>query len=389
VAWCEGDDRTVNEVHVKWTPYAAQLNEKMRGNVAPEVKQKLANKPYDTVNVRWIIVPFDRYYPDGPPKGKITTPWVSLLVDIDNKFEMEVTHIHSNPISVPRWQTVSDSQYAYSPAVVCALPDARLIQSITRVLLDAGEKVASPPMIAVREAIRGDANLYPGGLTYADAAYDERLGEVLRPVTIDARGLPVSMDMREEVKRMIAEAFYLNKLTLPPYDGAQMTAYEVGQRVQEYIRQALPIFEPMENEYNGALCERTFDVLLRNGAFGPIDLIPQSIRGAEIEFRFESPLHEAVERQKVQVFGVASNLLAQAAALDPAASFVVDAKVALRDALSGGGVPISWTRSEDEVEQMAADQAAQQQAQQTLAAMQQGADVAQKLGSTPNMAGAL
>jgi hypothetical protein len=40
-----------------------------------------------------------------------------------------------------------------------------------------------------------------------------------------------------------------------------MTAYEVGQRIQEYIRGALPLFEPMEMEYNGALCERTFEIL--------------------------------------------------------------------------------------------------------------------------------
>jgi hypothetical protein len=36
-----------------------------------------------------------------------------------------------------------------------------------------------------------------------------------------------------------------------------MTAYEVGQRVQEYIRNALPIFEPMEMEYNAALCDES------------------------------------------------------------------------------------------------------------------------------------
>jgi hypothetical protein len=53
--------------------------------------------------------------------------------------------IHAMPVwtgfyRIPRWQTVSGSQYSYSPATVAALPDARLIQAMTFTLLEAGEK---------------------------------------------------------------------------------------------------------------------------------------------------------------------------------------------------------------------------------------------------------
>ncbi|MTV47254.1 portal protein, partial [Streptococcus pneumoniae] len=80
------------------------------------------------------------------------------------------------------------SQYAHSPAVVAALPDARLLQQITAVILEAGEKAITPPMVGVQEAIRGDVAVYAGGITWVDAEYDERLGEVLRPMTSDKSG---------------------------------------------------------------------------------------------------------------------------------------------------------------------------------------------------------
>src|SRR3546814_18833637 len=86
----------------------------------------------------------------------------------------------------------------------------------------------------------------------------------------------------------------------------------------------------MESDYNGQICEVTFDRLLRNGAFGsPMDM-PRSLRGAETQFRFESPLHDALESEKGQKFLETKQLLAEAAPLDPLSVRMVDARKALR-----------------------------------------------------------
>ena len=118
---------------------------------------------------------------------------------------------------IPRWQTVSGSQYAHSPATVAALPDARLLQSITLTLLEAGQKAVDPPMIAVQEAIVGGVNVYAGGVTYVDAEYDERLGEVLRQLGGDASkgGLNFGVETAQDIREMISQAFFLNKINLP------------------------------------------------------------------------------------------------------------------------------------------------------------------------------
>jgi len=164
-------------------------------------------------------------------------------------------------------------------------------------------------------------------------------------------------------------------LTLPQR-APEMTAYEVGQRVQEYIRGALPLFEPMEYECNGQECEEVFDLMMRNGAFGSPADMPKSLQGAEFHFQFTSPLHDAIEQVKGQKFNEAKQLIAEAVALDQSAAATIDATIALRDTLMGIGVPAKWIRTEVEVEDIKAQQQAAAQAQQTLAAMQQGADVA-------------
>jgi hypothetical protein len=270
---------------------------------------------------------------------------------------------------IPRWQTISGSQYAYSPATVAALPDARLIQAMTNTLLEAGEKFTNPPLVGVEGMIRSDVQVYAGGITWVDAEYDERLGEVLRPMSQNSGGMPIGFNMQEDIRKQIAEAFYLNKMNLP--DVRQMTAYEVSERMQEFVRQTLPLFEPMEQEYNGQLCDITFDLMRRNGDFGSDFDIPRELRGESIEFQFESPISKADDKQKGQLFAQLSEMLAAAAQMDPGTIQDVDVSTAFREALAGVGVPSAWIVPEKDADQAKALEQAKEMAM--MAAQVEGA----------------
>jgi hypothetical protein len=157
--------------------------------------------------------------------------------------------------------------------------------------------------------------------------------------------------------------------------------------VQEYIRQATPLFAPMETEYNGQICEVTFDLLMRGGAFGsPLD-IPRSLRGADIQFRFESPLHDAIEKQKVTKFMESKQLIAEAVALDPTAAAMVDTSTALRDCLQAIA-PAKWVRSEQQMADIQMAEAEKRQSAELLANMQAGADVAKTGAEAMSLAAA-
>ncbi len=375
MAWQENEDGQIGFVARKWKPHARTLV-KLFKDVDPKIVRQAEKEPFAEIECLHMVCDADMY--DGDARGR---PRWSLWYDCQNSKVLQATPIWGKHYIIPRWQTVSDSQYSYSPATVCALPDARLLQAMTWTLLEAGEKATSPPVIATKDVIRSDVALYAGGITWVDQDYDEKMGEALRPLAQDFRGFNFGLQMNQDTRAMLHSAFFLDALTLPQR-APEMTAYEVGQRVQEYIRNALPIFEPMEQEYNAALCDETFDILWRNGAFGNPANWPRELQGATIDFTFESPLHDAIEQQKGQKFQEAGALIAAAVALDPSTAYVPKAEVALREALQGVGVPTHWLNDEATV-QAAKRQADQQKAQQQmLANLTQGSEVAKNIGQS-------
>lgn len=381
VVWVENADGDICEVHRKWKCFARDAVA-MFPRCSARIRDIAEKNPHEEVELRHIVMRSADY--DNPGGRKWRQPWVSIYVEAAEMAMLEEVGSRGRVYIIPRWQTVSGSQYAYSPATVAALPDARLLQAMTLTLLEAGEKYTNPPLVAVQNAIRSDVALYAGGITWVDAEYDERLGEVLRPLSQDKSGMAIGRDLRNDVRDTIERCFYLNKLTGPNFSGMsggrEMTAYEAGQRVQEYVRQALPLFEPMEQDYNGGLCDETFDLLLHAGAFGSHADIPDSLRGADIRFRFESPLTEIIDAQKGQRLVNAKQLLAQVADVSPESAHVVDWKKAYRDALEGGRTPAEWLNDDATLKAMADAEAQRQQAQQLLGGMQQAADVANTLG---------
>jgi hypothetical protein len=353
LAWAENTSRQIDTVFLRHTMTCRDMCAKFK-DVHPEVRTMMTKgREFEEIECLWAV------YPDG--EGRF---W-SVHMDTSHDQVLESVRMRYFPWVIPRWQTVSESQYAYSPAVVAALPDARLLQAMTITLLEAGELSVRPPLLAVQEAIRSDINLVSGGVTWVDAQYDERLGEVLRPLTQDRGGFPAAFRIEESVKFSIADAFYLNKLNLPIT--GDMTAYEVQQRVQEFIRQTLPLFSPVEQEYNAALCDRTFEVLMLFGAFRDMP-IPEALQGQDVQFRFESPLQDATDREKAEQFRAMVAMVGEAAAVDQTVIQVPNFGEALRDAIGGLGAPATWVKSESETAEAVA--AAQAQAEEDRAIAQ-------------------
>jgi len=375
VAWKEGVTGQVDTIYSRDKQTALDLSRLFK-NIHPKVREKLQQDPFAEIECWHCVIPSDLYR-EMPGGREIRQPWVSLYIDVTNEnHELECVGQWTRGYTIPRWQTVSGSQYAHSAAMVAALPDARLLQAVTLVLLEAGEKAANPPLVATEEAVRSDLAVYAGGVTWVAEEYDEKLGEALRPITQDARGLQFALEMVRDIRINLKDATFLSKLNLPPVvTGEPMTAYEVGQRVQEYVRNALPLFEPVETDYNGALCDDVFELLYRNSPEMQASL-PRSLMGAERKFEFESPLREAVEHAKAGQFVAAQQVIAAAQATDPTTALIMDAQKATRDVLLAVA-PAAWLRPENIVDGMIQQQQAAQQQQQLLALMKQGTEIAE------------
>jgi hypothetical protein len=387
VVWCENAELVIDTVHRNW-----MLESRAFSQLFPKTASKaiaLSRKePYRELKCRHIILPEDEYDLSTAKKGRTNRlPYTSIYIDIENDEILEEVPAKRVPYVIPRWQTVPGSPYAHSPATVTALPDARMLQQITLTLLEAGQKAVDPPLKATKEAIVGVVNAYAGGITWVDSEYDEKMGPALERLMDVSPGLNWGDAREEKIERLIAEAFYLNVINLPETTGAEkMTAYETQKRVEEYIRRALPLFEPMEVEYNGGLCELTWNLAMDQGAFGSFADMPDVLKGKEISWQFESPLQAANDRVKSQAFAQSAQLLAEAAQIDPNVRFDFNIDKAFRDALSGIA-PAGWVMSEEQAAALKAQAAQVQQAQQAAAAMATGADVATKMATAVKGAG--
>lgn len=376
VAWAENSFGQIEFVTRRWKPGARELKKKFPTKVNREVITAAEKEPYRTFEVRHCVIESSKY------EKKFNKPYVSVFIDKDNETILEEVGLWTPYYIVPRWETVSGSQYAYSPATIAALPDARTLQAMTYTLLTAGEYAVEPPLIGVQEALKNGVEMYPGGFTAVDATYDERLGEVLRPLdTGKDRNMPIGLTMQQDLRVQIADSMYLTKLALPQAGLGGMSPFEVAQRIDEFVRNNLPLFEPMEQDYNGALMSQNFNLLLRAGAFGPFNEIPESIRGEETEFRFESPLRESIDKVKGQQFAQAKALAVEASAMDPIALKMVDWRKAQRDAQHGVGTPAEWMVDESDMDNFEAQQQAADQAKAMMETVGAGAQIAEQVGN--------
>jgi len=375
-AWSERYDGTIGELHRKWKP---RLNEIKRqfgeDKLSPAMQRACKNSKDIMREMNLQVATVDA----GDYGRKVNQTFKRVIIDVENRHVIEELPQWNLGYIVPRWQTVSGSQYAYSPATVAGLPDARLLQAMTLTLLEAGEMAVRPPLVAIEDVIREDLNWFPGGITVADSDYDQRLGDVLQPISQDKSGLPWGMEFQQDIRSMLTSAFFLNKLQLPESASKEMTAYETSERIQEYIREAAPLFEPMEYENNAVLCEDTFDNLLRAGAFGSPKDMPRELQGQDIKFTFESPLHDAIEKKKGNKFMETREMLMAAAEIDPPSMATLDTRTALRDALHGIGTPANWLNEADVVEEHARKYAENQERQQGLADEEQAAGTVKQL----------
>lgn len=368
-AWSEGPHGRINCIHRKWAPTVRQLCELYPGKVDKKVKALKAKEPDREINCRHIVIPREEYgMGSGKGGGK---EYLSLIIDCENETILEEVGQSTVRYVIPRWHTLSTSPYARSPVSEIMLPDARTLQALTRIILEAGEKAVDPPMIAAEEVFRSDFDMRAGGLTWADIEADQRLGDKFATMSIDKSGLPAGFDIAKIMQEAIFSGFYLNKINLPPAESRDMTAYETRKRIEEHLRQVAPLFEPVEEDYNAPLLDETFEIMKDHGAFGPIESVPEELRGQDAKFTFQSPLREGDDELNPHRFAEGMQIIQGAAQFDPAQLKRVNMDEAVTDSLKGAKWPEKWLADPKAVE--GERQRIEQQSQIAMGAQAAGA----------------
>lgn len=381
-AWAEDHLGDVDTLHRKMKMSARQIRQmfQRRGDTLHEqitrCLEKHSGNPETKFEIRHIMMPVGDYEFERrkkPPRG---ATHASIYLDMANDSIIRESFAYEFRYVVPRWQTISGSVYPVSPAAMTALPDARMLQAMARVMLEAAEKQVDPPLTATQDAVIGDVNLAAAGITWVDRDYDERLGPALQPMDL-GKNVRLGIDMLSRTYDQLGGAWYINKLNLP--ERGERTAYEMARRVEEYIRAAVPLFEPLETEYNAPLLELTAQILLRNGGYD-LSLAPEDLARQEIEWAFQNPLQDALEKNKI--FAAQSNmeLIAGHAQYDDKVLADYDFRTSLREAVVATGCPAHWLRDRAEADEDIAEREEQAALAQAAQGVQMAGDAATAAG---------
>lgn len=355
-AWAENADGEVDTLFRDMMMSARQIEQRWpKAPLHDSIKRACDIEPDKEFKIRHAMLPIRDYEYETKPRGVKGAEFASVYIDSSNEKLVSEAHSFEFRYIVPRWQTISGSPYAVSPAAIIAMPDARMIQTLARIIMEAGEKTVDPPIKATEKAVRGEVNLYASGITWIDRDYDERLGAAIEPILPGNQNPGLGVDLLVRTGLALKEAWYLNKLTLPQQ--GDKTAYETSILVEEFIRTALPLFEPIETTYNLPFLALSFKQLLRLGAFPRMDQRTAEYLKENLTFAFANPLQDAIEKKKVYQFQTTVGIVQAAVMLDPGASADFDARTAARDATHGSGAPAKWQRDQKEADEMVAEQA--------------------------------
>ena len=360
-SWLESADGDVDTLFRNFKPTARQMRQRWgEKNLHSTVQRCCEKEPDKTFNVRHIMMPAEDY--EYETKKKVLGPkFVSIYIDTDNQWMISEAPSWEFRYIVGRWATLSGSQYAVSPAAMVSLPDARMLQALSNLIYEAGEKSILPPVKATEEAVRSEMNLFAGGITWVDRDYDERLGPAIEPIKL-GENTGIGIDLLLRLTALLKDEWYISKLQLPQQ--GTKTAYETSQLIEEFIRANIPLFEPWESDYTLPMLEMSSSILMRVGAFGDPNDTPASLHRRPMTFSFSNPLQDAIEKNRVYQFQSTAQLFSMGYPIDPSIKRDLDVREGFREAVRGSGAPADWlVERKDADKAVAADKQAQQATQ--------------------------
>jgi hypothetical protein len=203
----------------------------------------------------------------------------------------------SFPCVAPRWATAGGDIYGHSPGME-ALGDVKQLQIEQFRKSQAIDYQTNPPLQAPVSMKNRELEIFPGGISYYDAAGPNAGVRTAFEVNLDLNSLLTDI---QDVRSRINSAFYSDLFLLissQPANSA-MTATEVAERYEEKLLMLGPVVERLNNELLDPLVERVFERLLASGRLPPP---PAPLRGHELNIEYISMLSQA--QKAVTVNGI-------------------------------------------------------------------------------------
>ncbi len=269
---------------------------------------------------------------------------------------------YDQPNITCRWDIVSNDAYGRSPGMD-ALPDQKQIQLETRRKAQAIDKMVNPPLVADVQLKNQPASLLPGGMTYLQGFAQS--GKPAISSIYDTHQFPVG-DITKDIEMCqarIGKTFFNDVLmTASQFETrSNVTAVEWNMRKSESMVALGPALDRIDNECLGPTIDRVFGIASRAGILPPA---PPEIQGQMIQITYVSMLKQAQDATAAGGIEALLKLGGELEGIKPGSMMNIDVDYAIDKYSALMNNDPKMIRSPDQLAQMRADEAKQQQAAQ-------------------------
>lgn len=366
VFW-ENANGIVDEVACEWSWDANQIAEEFGyENLTKKVKEAYDKKTDEKFKVIHHVYPQSRAKKASGPLKMFD--FVSQYICVEDEDDLLVEGYHEQPYLVSRWAKASDEEYGRGPGMT-ALPEAKIINKMTEIVIKAAQKVVDPPLQIPDDGYILPIKTYPGGLNFRRSGYEDKIEPVFnKEIRVDF-GIQAMEQHRERIK----QSFYVDQLMLSN-TGPQMTATEVNQRTEERMRLLGPMLGRQQSEFLAPLINRLFKIMGRRNMFLPMPGSLARARGLTVQY--SSAIAKMQRYAEAQSINRTLADLAPFMQLDPSIRDNFDGDKSLRVIARNYGLPQEMIRDISEVKQIRESRA---KAQEELVAQQQQQNQAETL----------
>lgn len=377
--FAESEYGIVDMVHRDWMWTARQAYQKW-GDKLPEVIRRANERtPFQQFRFLHVVKPRDQV--DVSRNDHKGMQYVSYYISFDTREVIEEGGFRSFPYAVGRYDLNPGEIYGRSPCMTI-LPDVKMLNEMNRTTIQAAQLAVLPPLLAHRDGILDAIRMTPAAINYGGV--DEQGRQLIQPMNVGG-DVRLGLEMMDQKRSVINDAL-LQTLFQILVDKPNITATEAMLRAQEKGQLIGPTGSRIESEFLSNMLYRELDIL---AAAGQLPEMPEKLmeRGGLYEIEFDSPLSRAREAEGgVAILRTFEQLapIAQVSGPSVFKRFNID-KVS-KELARLNGMPSKVLYTDEEMEEIDAAQAQQDQMAQILAAAPVAASAAKDLAAASTMA---
>ncbi len=287
-------------------------------------------------------------------------------------------------VMAPRWDVLGEEVYGYGCGEV-ALGDSKQGQLMEKRKLQGIDKNVHPPMVADASMRNQRTSNLPGSTTYVSGLITGKPG-YMPAYQVN----PYINELREESTNVfdrVDVGFFKNLFLMVSEfaDQPNITATQINTLREEKLLMLGPVLERLNDEFLDPAINRIFNLCYKAGLLPPA---PKELQGQPLQIEYISVLAQAQKAMGIgnieRFVGFVNNMAQSqiAAGQKPTAMMKLDVLQTIDEYADGVAAPPTIVRTDEEVEAMMAEDAAQEQQMQAMQMAQQGAETAKTLSET-------